>query len=401
MLIPRRTHAARRPASGDGEPRHDSRHKRFTHGVAVESGLRQWERALASARLGYPRTIAHSITLRRWVVLADWPPALYVAALVVGFVLPFEAIPPIVSTPWFGLTDEKLVLLLLLAGWLAMGRRALPTSTEWRLLVPSLAFIVVSLVSARLAAPDYADEAVRFVARLLAGAFLMLVALRLGREQRQVSGLVWAIALGAGLSALLGIGEALHWSPLGPVLALFKIAPTRVGGELRVSASFQYATIGAMYFEMVAPLAIALAATAQRRWTQVLATVIALVCTANVVLSLTRAGMLTLAVICVVLVGVGCLRTQLRRVLLPALASAAVLLGGASLLLAHDPVFDLRLQTESDADWYGAVYSAPATLDLQADRTSTVDLDVRNAGRMTWTSSGNHPFALGYRWLTA
>ena len=86
--------------------------------------------------------------------------------------------------------------------------------------------------------------------------------------------------------------------------------------------------------------------------------------------------------------------------LLPALASAAVLLGGASLLLAHDPVFDLRLQTESDADWYGAVYSAPATLDLQADRTSTVDLDVRNAGRMTWTSSGNHPFALGYRWLT-
>ena len=85
-------------------------------------------------RLGYPRTIAHSITLRRWVVLADWPPALYVAALVVGFVLPFEAIPPIVSTPWFGLTDEKLVLLLLLAGgwpWAARRCPRRPSGACW------------------------------------------------------------------------------------------------------------------------------------------------------------------------------------------------------------------------------------------------------------------------------
>jgi hypothetical protein len=87
-------------------------------------------------------------------------------------------------------------------------------------------------------------------------------------------------------------------------------------------------------------------------------------------------------------------------VLLPTLLSAAVLLGGTILLLVHDPVFDLRLQTESDAEWYGAAYSAPAALNLQAGHTSSVDLDVRNEGRLTWTSSGPHPFALGYRWLT-
>jgi hypothetical protein len=341
------------------------------------------------------------------VVLADWPSALYASALVVGFALPFEAIPPLISTPRFGLTDDKLVLVVLVIGWLASGlhggrdwAHVLPTRTEWRLLLPSLALICVALVSARFAAPDYADEALRFAARLFVATFLMLVAVRLGRDAHQVTGLVWAIALGAGLSAVLGIGEALRWSPLEPILALFKVAPTRVGGELRVSASFQYATIAAMYFEMVAPVAIVLAATARRRWAQLLAGAIAIACTANVVLSLTRAGMLTLAVVYAALIVVACAWAPLRRVLIPSLASAAVLLGGASLLLLHNPVFDLRLQTESDADWYGAAYSAPGALDLQADHSATVDVDVSNAGRIAWTTTGNHPFALGYRWLT-
>src|SRR5262249_14772046 len=64
------------------------------------------------------------------------------------------------------------------------------------------------------------------------------------------------------------------------------------------------------------------------------------------------------------------------------------------------PVFDLRLVSESDADWYGAVYHAPSSLTVQPNQLSTVDLDVSNEGRITWTTSGDHPFALGYRWLT-
>jgi hypothetical protein len=119
-----------------------------------------------------------------------------------------------------------------------------------------------------------------------------------------------------------------------------------------------------------------------------------------VVLSLTRAGILTLIAVYGVLVGVAVLNRTWRRVLLPSLAGASVLLGGAGLLLLNNQVFDLRLVTESDADWYGAAYATPASLQLQPNHASTVDLDVRNEGRMTWTSEGNHPFALGYRWLT-
>jgi hypothetical protein len=72
-----------------------------------------------------------------------------------------------------------------------------------------------------------------------------------------------------------------------------------------------------------------------------------------------------------------------------------------ALLLWRDPVFNLRLVTESDADWYGASYSAPAALDLEANRTATVELEVQNQGRIPWATDGAHPFALGYRWLTS
>src|SRR5206468_3657540 len=84
----------------------------------------------------------------------------------------------------------------------------------------------------------------------------------------------------------------------------------------------------------------------------------------------------------------------------PTLASAAVLLGGTTLLLLRNPVFDLRLVTESDAEWYGAVYSAPPALTVVPNEAAGINLEVRNAGRITWTSQGKNPFVLGYRWLT-
>jgi hypothetical protein len=155
-----------------------------------------------------------------------------------------------------------------------------------------------------------------------------------------------------------------------------------------------------MYFEMVAPLAIVLAASASRHSLRLLGAGIAIVCTANVVLSLTRAGMLTLLLIYAVLLLAPLAQRSWRAALAPTAASAIALVGGAVLLFVHDPVFDLRLVTESDADWYGAVYRAPASLDVKSNQPSTVDLDVRNEGRITWTSTGQHPFALGYRWLT-
>ncbi len=325
---------------------------------------------------------------------------MYPAALLLTLVLPFEAIQPVLVTPWVSLTDEKLVLVVAVVAWVAMGARALPSNAEWRAVLPSLTLLLVALVAA-INAPEFGDEALRFAWRLAAAAFVLLLAVRVASERSRLTGLLWAVGIGAGISGLLGIGEATGWAPLNPTLSLFKVAPTRVAGELRVSASFQYATIAAMYFEMAAPLAIVLAATTARRWPRLLAVAIATVCTANVVLSMSRAGILTLGLVLAVLLLAGWRKPQLRRIVLPAVASAGVLLGGVAILTARNPVFDMRLVTESDADWYGAAYIAPTALSLVSAEPATIAVDVRNEGRIVWSNSGNRPFALGYRWLTA
>jgi hypothetical protein len=78
-----------------------------------------------------------------------------------------------------------------------------------------------------------------------------------------------------------------------------------------------------------------------------------------------------------------------------------VLVAGVVVLFVRNPVFDLRLVTESDADWYGAAYAAPSTLELGPGQQVRVALAVRNEGRITWSAAEQHPFTLGYRWLTA
>ena len=330
------------------------------------------------------------------MALPGWSPAIYPAALLLAVLLPFEAIPPVVGS----LSDEKIALLVLAGAWLLLGSRVLPTREETRALLPTVGFLVVALVSALLA-PDFGDEALRFVVRLAAVAFVLLVTLRLAQAPTRVTGLLWAIVVGGGLSASLGVAEALGWSALDPLFKLFKVAPTRVGGELRVSASFQYATIAAMYFEMVAPLAIVLAATTRRPLLRAVAVAIAVMCTANVVLSLTRAGVVTLLLVYGILGAASLTNTRWRELREPTLVGAATLLGGVGLLLIRNPVFDLRMVTESDADWYGAAYSAPAALEVVSAESARVALELRNEGRITWFRSGSHPFALGYRWLSA
>jgi hypothetical protein len=111
--------------------------------------------------------------------------------------------------------------------------------------------------------------------------------------------------------------------------------------------------------------------------------------------------MLTLALVLGVLTVAALVRPFGRGLLVPSLACTGVLLGGTAALLLRNPVFDMRLVTESDAEWYGAVYSVPAALTLESSQSVAVAVEARNEGRMAWTTSGKDPFALGYRWLTA
>jgi O-antigen ligase len=212
---------------------------------------------------------------------------------------------------------------------------------------------------------------------------------------------LWAIALGAGVSALLGLAEMAGWSVFEPLLRLFKQAPTRVGADLRLSASFQYATIAAVFFELAAPLAIVLAATEAERPRRYLAGAIACLCSVAVMLTLTRAGMLALAAAFAVLLVLALVRRQWRRLALPtalACLSGLVALGLLSVQMRN---FDPRFATENDWGWYAATYDVPATLTVGPNAATDAVVTARNTGEVVWTAGGPESFALGYRWLTA
>jgi O-antigen ligase len=326
---------------------------------------------------------------------------LYTLVLTLAVSLPFEPIQPLRSLGWLDVNHLKL-LLAATAVVLALSLAQPPRPTfAWRAAAPALAFLAIATLSAATSAFDR-GQALKFLIRLASGVYALLLVrhVLLGRPDR-LTGLMWAVCLGAGVSALLGLAEAVGWHALDPLLATFKVAPTRVGGDLRVSASFQYATIAAMFFELAAPLALVLAASTSRRWTRLLVLVIACLCSAMVVLTVTRAGVTALAGAFALLLLLARLRPCWRALAAPtalAAGSAAVAFVG---LASHLDAFETRFETENDAGWYGAAYAVPASLTLSPDTPTAATVAARNTGQATWTMAGAHPFALAYRYLSA
>jgi hypothetical protein len=331
--------------------------------------------------------------------------------LLLAFALPFEAIRPVITSSRLAFTNLELLATLTLlfgAGFILysrlltgqgqpLGRRLLRHRILDPAVLPALLFLLLALVSAVLA-PEFQSEALKSAGRVAAGLALYLIILALYADRRRQRALIWAVILGAGASALLGLVEATGWPPLASTLALFKIKPTEVAGLLRVSASFQYATIAAAYLEMVTPLAIAASAAAGSRAARTLALVISFLCTAVVVLSVTRSGVGVLLLILLVLAALSWLRPACRSLRRPALSNLALLLSFLAIQMWLSPVVRARYTTANTADWYGAVYSVPAALTLDSGETTSIDVTIRNDGRLPWSAGGANPVVLAYYW---
>lgn len=322
---------------------------------------------------------------------------LFGLTLALAFSLPFEPVHAPFTLGWLDINHLKLLLLATLLVWVVR-----PSGWPGALIGawPALLLLAIAGIAAA-TAPSHRAEAIKFVGRLALGLYALVLIQQLGRSRVRRTALVWAIVLGAGLSALLGIGEALGLKPLQPLLALFKLAPTRVGGDVRVSASFQYATIASMFFELVCPLALVLAATSRRRGARVLATLIAALCGVVVALTITRAGVVALGLALAGMLALAWARPRWRSLALPTLvagASMAITMIGLAVRL---PAITTRLSTENDWSWYAATYTAPASLTLSSDTPTRATVSATNAGDAVWTSGGDHPFALAYRWVSA
>jgi O-antigen ligase/polysaccharide polymerase Wzy-like membrane protein len=324
--------------------------------------------------------------------------------LCLALTLAFEPVHPVWATPWLEINQLKLLVGASAVVWAAQVVWQRRAPRVWRcsrpLVLAAAGFVLVATLSAVLAG-SFRLEALKFVGRLASGVLVLLLTVEVTSTEARLRQLVWAVIVGAGLSACLGLGEAAGWTLLDPLLAEFKVAPTLVGGDLRVSASFQYATIAAMFFELAVPLALVAAATATRRSSRWLATAIALACTVVVVLSLTRAGIGVLLAILALLLGLAWTRPRYRSLLGPSTVAALGLVGVFVGLATHVASFGTRLSTENDLGWYAATYDAPASVSLSGDSASFVTVAARNTGQATWTAHGEHAYALGYYWLTA
>jgi hypothetical protein len=206
---------------------------------------------------------------------------------------------------------------------------------------------------------------------------------------------------------------------------MFKPQPTTVGGELRLSGSFEYANGAAMYFEMALPVLVSLAILfssrrlvsmlsrdvhiieGRRRWILALLFVVALVYAMALILTFSRAALVGVVIALAVFGVVSLMRGGGEdRWVLPvawvmlSLAVVVMLLSGLLVFLTQ-PMFRLRLTTENDRNWYRATVTVEPLPSITAHEVVTVPLTLVNNGEMTWPASGVLPIHVSYHWMSA
>ena len=336
---------------------------------------------------------------------AAWLPALdrltYLAALGLLTAAPFEVLDPIIAfPPIITFTYLKLLIWLVIALWLA--RNAL--SGRWPgldtpLALPILAFLAVMLASLAVA-PAYKLEAFKAVNRSVNGMVAYLVAVTTFTTGKRIEAAFKGVIASAMAVAALGLLEAAGVAPAVAFLSLFKERPTYVGGLLRVSATFQYATILAVFLEMAAPLLIGYAAVREgtgRRLAWPAYAGLALVLEA-LILTFTRSALAGLGAGLVAMLALAW-RRGLRPAVRPVLAGGAITLLLLAFTAAWNQSVAVRFATENDSGWFSAAYDPPGPLALQTGETVPVEVGVTNLGRATWVAGGERPFALSYHWV--
>lgn len=302
-------------------------------------------------------------------------------------------------------TNLELALLAALAAWLlalVVGERFPRVDGPARLVVLSAAALLLALGLSAVVAPEWRGAALKFTARQAQGVLLLLclvdqLAVR-GRSLAHLLGV--ALLGGAAASAVVGLLELAAPATVLPWLEMFKDRPTTVGGLLRLSATFGYANIAAMFYEALLPLAVVGVAIATRPAWRVSAALCAALLMLAALLTYSRAALATAPVCVVLLLGVALLRRAAPGARAVALCCAGllVLLGS---LWALSPAFRLRVGEPDIDKWYRAEYSSsPAGVMAPASR-ARLPVTVRNNGLFTWRSEGIRPVVLSYHWLDA
>jgi len=326
------------------------------------------------------------------------------ALIALALILPFE-----LRTPWlsigsaFVMTDVELVAaaVLLLWGLSLIVERRLPhigVTGAWAV----VALAGVMLLSAALAPTDK-EAALKFSLRSMTGMAVFFAAVDLLRTRSQRRLVLIALTAGAVISAALGLLEGLGIPAVSGILSAFRTGPSRIGGFLRTSGTFEYANIAAMFWEAVLPLALTAAVYNRKEGANRLLTTgyrllwwltLAILGEA-LILTFSRAAWIGAAA-ALAAVTLAAWRRGDRP-----LAQYALAVGGGIALLgvgtyAATPVMAARIRSENDSAWYRVTYASPASITLVAGELSQITVTVRNEGVITWPAAGPQRVALSY-----
>jgi len=320
---------------------------------------------------------------------------------VLVLVAPFEALQPLVRLPGQSLSIVEFALLAVLAAWVAAAfwfQQRPPLRTP--LTLPWVTVLVTSAIAAALAPADRMN-AFHMVARFGLGFGVFLVTVSgVSTPDRLRRVVISAAAVGVVISVLvvfefLGNGFVLR------ILRTFRPGIAVVGSQVRAAGPFQYPTIASMYLEIVFAFTLGLlpVAVVEKRWWAVAALVGVLgVIAEGIVLTFTRAGLLTMggAILVVAIAGYrrgGFDRATLAVVLVGLVVAVEIFTSRSADMLR------LRMTTESQDDWYHAEIDAPLNVSLKTGSVTTVPINVTNTGLVTWDPAAEHPFRFSYHWL--
>lgn len=358
--------------------------------MRLHTDLAPWDRLPALVVRARTTTLA---------TMADW--SAWAGLAVLLLVAPFERIDARLVLPGQTITNVEAVLLAALAAWvLALAGSSRTPIWRTAFTAPALLLLAVLTIAA-LVAPAHRENAFRFVGRFGAGMAVCLLAANAAATTRRVIGLL-GVAVGGGTAVgCIVLLEAARLPEVLSYLTGFRESAHVVGGAWRMSGTLQYPTIASMYLEIVFALGLPLLVLAvDRRATRLSVLVFAAlaVMAEAVVLTLTRAGLVALAIALLVATGGLIVRRGFDRATRALVALAGVVIVCSVMTLSTRSMW-VRLTTESPDRWYRAAYQVPLTLQAQAGEWQRVPVTVRNDGLVVWRSDETPPFYLSYHWL--
>jgi O-Antigen ligase len=314
---------------------------------------------------------------------------------------PFEATRPLVRLPGQSITSLETVLLAAFgaAAWAVVRARSLPV---WRTpLTGPGATVLIALTLAALLAPSDRANALHMVGRLtLAAGLVLLTTMAVTTAARGRTVMLVACATGAVTAALVALDFTRV--PFGQqLLAPFRTQIATVGAQVRASGPFQYPTIASMFLEIAFACGSGLLALAsERHRTREAAMLMAalLLIAAAIILTYTRAGLITMGSSLVIVAALQVCRGGVDRSLgrLGVLAAAIAVMIPLS---RSTEAMRLRLTTEGQNGWYSARIDAPQRITMATGSRIEVPVTLTNIGQVTWDSSAVQPFGFSYHWL--